>query len=532
MRVLTPSQVTNIDQYIQKLGLPVSHLMEQAGRSVFEVVQRHIREIEGPKNAVFLCGIGNNGGDALVAARLLAEVSMEPPIVVILGEPQKGSTLFKQQWKIISSLEDRIEIILLEEIIDTGEQLPEFVLTNAGIVVDGVFGTGFQGTLPEYVQTIFEQCKWWGLESSNRRCISIDIPSGVNGLTGEVDEYTFQADETVTLLAPKVGMLLYPGREYVGHMTIGSIGFPMAYDTLAKAMNKEPYIDVFWNTKDSLYITPRSPIAHKGINGHVYVVGGSPGIYGAPILSAEGALRSGAGKVTIASGANELEALRSLSRPEMMIRDFESVHTLDANSSIIIGPGGGRSEEQRAHLLHSITHMEDHHLVIDADGLMAIATDLDVLTSRASELSSKGYAIILTPHKGEFSVMTGKSIEEIDTDPIGIVHTFATSYGVYVVLKGQPTLIGTPTGVVSLTTSGNPYMGTGGMGDVLAGVIGSMLNQTDEVHRAIKLAVYAHSVAGDRTLAEVGPGFTPSEVALRMGQVIREIRGYSEPKPL
>ena len=103
MRVLTPSQVTNIDQYIQKLGLPVSHLMEQAGRSVFEVVQRHIREIEGPKNAVFLCGIGNNGGDALVAARLLAEVSMEPPIVVILGEPQKGSTLFKQQWKIISS---------------------------------------------------------------------------------------------------------------------------------------------------------------------------------------------------------------------------------------------------------------------------------------------------------------------------------------------------------------------------------------------------------------------------------------------
>ena len=354
----------------------------------------------------------------------------------------------------------------------------------------------------------------------------------MNGLTGEVDEYTFQADETVTLLAPKVGMLLYPGREYVGHMTIGSIGFPMAYDTLAKAMNKEPYIDVFWNTKDSLYITPRSPIAHKGINGHVYVVGGSPGIYGAPILSAEGALRSGAGKVTIASGANELEALRSLSRPEMMIRDFESVHTLDANSSIIIGPGGGRSEEQRAHLLHSITHMEDHHLVIDADGLMAIATDLDVLTSRASELSSKGYAIILTPHKGEFSVMTGKSIEEIDTDPIGIVHTFATSYGVYVVLKGQPTLIGTPTGVVSLTTSGNPYMGTGGMGDVLAGVIGSMLNQTDEVHTAIKLAVYAHSVAGDRTLAEVGPGFTPSEVALRMGQVIREIRGYSEPKPL
>ena len=159
MRVLTPSQVTNIDQYIQALGLPVSHLMEQAGRSVFEVVQRHIREIKGPKNAVFLCGIGNNGGDALVAARLLAEVSMELPIVVILGEPQKGSTLFKQQWKIISSLEDRIEIILLEEIIDTGEQLPEFVLTNAGIVVDGVFGTGFQGTLPEYVQTIFEQCK-------------------------------------------------------------------------------------------------------------------------------------------------------------------------------------------------------------------------------------------------------------------------------------------------------------------------------------------------------------------------------------
>ena len=532
MRVLTPKQVTNIDQYIQALGLPVSHLMEQAGRSVFEVVQRHIREIEGPKNAVFLCGIGNNGGDALVAARLLAEVSMEPPIVVILGEPQKGSTLFKQQWKIISSLEDRIEIILLEEIIDTGEQLPEFVLTNAGIVVDGVFGTGFQGTLPEYVQTIFEQCKWWGLESSNRRCISIDIPSGVNGLTGEVDEYTFQADETVTLLAPKVGMLLYPGREYVGHMTIGSIGFPMAYDTLAKAMNKEPYIDVFWNTKDSLYITPRSPIAHKGINGHVYVVGGSPGIYGAPILSAEGALRSGAGKVTILSGTNELESLRTMSRPEMMINSIENVVTLDANSSVVIGPGGGRTEMYRNQLLQRFEVTHDSHIVIDADGLIAIASDLELLKKQTSILSKTGHSIVLTPHKGEFSILTGKSIEEIDADPIGIVHTFATSYGVYVVLKGQPTLIGTPTGVVGLTTSGNPYMGTGGMGDVLAGVIGSMLNQTDEVHTAIKLAVYAHSVAGDRTLAEVGPGFTPSEVALRMGQVIREIRGYSEPKPL
>ena len=146
-------------------------------------------------------------------------------------------------------------------------------------------------------------------------------------------------------------MLLYPGREYVGHMTIGTIGFPMAYDTLSKAMKKEPYIDVFWNTKDSLYMTPRSPIANKGINGHVYVVGGSPGIYGAPILSAEGALRSGAGKVTILSGTNEVESLRTMSRPEMMINSIENVVTLDANSSVVIGPGGGRTEMYRNQLL-------------------------------------------------------------------------------------------------------------------------------------------------------------------------------------
>ena len=221
-----------------------------------------------------------------------------------------------------------------------------------------------------------------------------------------------------------------------------------------------------------------------------------------------------------------------MSRPEMMINSIENVVTLDANSSVVIGPGGGRTEMYRNQLLQRFEVTHDSHIVIDADGLIAIASDLELLKKQTSILSKTGHSIVLTPHKGEFSILTGKSIEEIDADPIGIVHTFATSYGVYVVLKGQPTLIGTPTGVVSLTTSGNPYMGTGGMGDVLAGVIGSMLNQTDEAYRAIKLAVYAHSVAGDRTLAEVGPGFTPSEVAVRMGQVIREIRGYSEPKSL
>ena len=532
MRVLIPKQVTKIDQYIQKVGLPVSHLMEQAGRSVFEVLQRHIREIEGPNNAVFLCGIGNNGGDALVAARLFAEIATEPPFVVLLGDPKKGSTLFKQQWKVVSALEDSMEIITLDEIMDTEGQLPEFVLSNAGIVVDGVFGTGFHGELPAHIQDIFEQCKWWGQESPHRRSLSIDIPSGVNGLTGESDAYAFFADETVTLLAPKVGMLMYPGRAHVGQMTIGTIAFPMVYNTLSEAMKKEPFIDIFWNHKESLYMKKRSPVAHKGTNGHVYIVGGSPGIYGAPILSAEGALRSGAGKATIVSGANELEALRSFSRPEMMIRDFESVRTLDTNSSIIIGPGGGRSDEQRAHLLHSITHMEDHHLVIDADGLMAIATDLSVLTNRASELSSKGYAIILTPHKGEFSAMTGKTIEEIDADPIAAVHEFATTHGVYVVLKGQPTYIATPTGTVSLTTSGNPYMGTGGMGDVLAGVIGSMLLQVDDVHHAVKLAVYVHSAAADIVLDKLGPGYTPTEVAEHIGHVLRDIRGYAVPRSI
>ena len=302
MRLLTPKQVNIVDQYIESLGLPVSHLMEQAGRSVFEIVHRYIQEIKGPKGVLFLCGIGNNGGDALVAARFLTEVPEVTPYVVVLGKPKDGSSLFQQQWKVVNTLKDTITIVTDEMMQSNGSLIPSHILRDVSIVVDGVFGTGFHGVLPEQIASIFEQCKEWRSNSETRKCIAIDIPSGVNGLTGNADISSFIADETITLLAPKVGMLFYPGREHVGHMSIGSIGYPFPHHALWKSDHN--WTEIYWNNAESLHVDSRSPIAHKGTNGHVYIVGGSPGIYGAPILSAEGALRSGAGKVTILSGTN------------------------------------------------------------------------------------------------------------------------------------------------------------------------------------------------------------------------------------
>lgn len=530
MRLLTPKQVNIVDQYIESLGLPVSHLMEQAGRSVFEVVHRYVQEIKGPKGVLFLCGIGNNGGDALVAARLLTEVPEVTPYVVVLGHPKEGSLLFQQQWKVVNTLEDIITIVTDEMLQSNGNVIPSHILGNVSIVVDGVFGTGFHGELPKQVGAIFEQCKAWRSNSETRTCIAIDIPSGVNGLTGNADVSSFRADETITLLAPKVGMLLYPGRQYVGQMTVGSIGYPFPHRALGES--DQNWQEIYWNNAESLHIDSRSPVAHKGTNGHVYIVGGSPGIYGAPILSAEGALRSGAGKVTILSGTNELDALRSLSCPEMMIRDCNDVEQLDGNSTVVIGPGGGRSNSDRKHLLQWMQSVTDSHMVLDADGLIAVSNDVSLLKQCSYTLGKKGYVVVVTPHLGEFSALTGKSIEELNKDPIGYASEFAKEHGVYIVLKGQPTIFATPFGKIYLTTTGNPYMGTGGMGDVLAGVIGSLLNQEQNPVHTINVAIYAHSCAGDLALDDLGPGFTPTEVAQRIGRVLRTIDGYKPVLPL
>ena len=525
MRLLTPKQVNIVDQYIESLGLPVSHLMEQAGRSVFEVVHRYIQEIKGPKGVLFLCGIGNNGGDALVAARLLTEVPEVNPYVVVLGNPKEGSLLFQQQWKVVNTLKDTITIVTDEMMQSNGNLIPSHILQDVSIVVDGVFGTGFHGELPEQIAAIFKQCKEWQSNSETRTCIAIDIPSGVNGLTGNADVSSFRADETITLLAPKVGMLFYAGREHVGHMSIGSIGFPFPHHALGESGNS--WQEIYWNNAESLHVVPRSPIAHKGTNGHVYIVGGSPGVYGAPILSAEGALRSGAGKVTIVSRPDELDALRSLSRPEMMIRSSD-VEQLDGNSTVVIGPGGGRSNSDKKHLLQWIQSVTESHMVIDADGLMAVASHLSVLKQCSCAVGKKERVVVLTPHLGEFSALTGKSIGELNKDPIGYASDFAKEHSVYVVLKGQPTILATPFDRVYITTTGNPYMGTGGMGDVLAGVIASLLNQEQNSINAINIAIYAHSSAGDLALEDCGLGFTPTEVAQRIGRVLRTIEGYKQ----
>ena len=530
MRLLTPKQVNIVDQYIESLGLPVSHLMEQAGRSVFEVVHRYIQEIKGPKGVLFLCGIGNNSGDALVAARLLTEVPEVTSYIAVLGNPKDGSLLFQQQWKVVNTLKDTITIVTDQMMQSNGNLIPTHILQNVSIVVDGVFGTGFHGVLPEQIASIFEQCKEWRSNSDTRTCIAIDIPSGVNGLTGNSDVSSFSADETITLLAPKVGMLFYPGREHVGHMSIGSIGYPFPHHALGGSGNS--WQEIYWNNAESLHVVPRSPIAHKGTNGHVYIVGGSPGIYGAPILSAEGALRSGAGKVTIISGTDELDALRSLSRPEMMIRSSSDVEQLDGNSTVVIGPGGGRSNSDKKHLLQWMQFVTESHMVIDADGLMAVASHLSVLKQCSCALGKEERVVVLTPHLGEFSALTGKSIGELNKDPIGYASTFAKEHSVYVVLKGQPTIFATPFGRVYITTTGNPYMGTGGMGDVLAGVVGSMLNQEQNPIHAINVAIYAHSRAGDLALEDCGPGFTPTEVAQRIGHVLQTIDGYKPVLPL
>ena len=334
---------------------------------------------------------------------------------------------------------------------------------------------------------------------------------------------SIEAGTTVTLAAPKLPLVLPPAETRAGDIVIADIGIPSeVIDSL-----DGPQIDLLTRSSAREHLTPRTPDSHKGDYGHVLIVAGSRGKSGAAHLSGVGALRSGAGLVTVATSASCQDVVASMAPEYMTIGLRENADGLDpdgvdplldlARDVIAIGPGLGQAPGTRA-FIRALVDRATMPLVVDADGLNAFSGEPDGLTGR------EGRDIIITPHPGEMARLVGMSTDEVQASRLEIARNFATSHHLYVVLKGHRTLIATPDGKVFINPTGNPGMSTGGTGDVLTGMIAAWLAHLLDAEAACKLAVYLHGMAGDLAEADEGEvSMTAGDLAGRIGDAILEL---------
>jgi len=485
-------------------GIPGRVLMETAGRACADVVCAEWGTANG-KRAVILAGKGNNGGDGYVIARYLQRQGWNV-VVVVLAERKD----------ITGDALDNLALLdySMAMFCPAGGDLLHHagVFRDASIIVDALFGIGLtmevSGVHAEAIGMI---------NSSGRPVLAVDIPSGIDASTGRVLGDAVHADVTVTFGFAKVGHAVYPGREYAGKLKVVDIGIP---DEIAASMETYEFLD-----EESVrpLVKSRGRCGHKGNYGHCLIVAGATGKTGAASLAANSAVRTGSGLVTLAVPASLNPVLEGKTTEAMTLplddagKGFLRVGNSDAilraiqgKDAIAIGPGISREPETLA-LVRRLIKDVSLPMVVDADGLNAIAEDVAVLDKKRAS------ALVLTPHPGEMSRLTGLSISAIEDDRISAAGRFAVRYGVFLVLKGAGTVIATPEGEIAVNGSGNPGMGSGGMGDVLTGIIVSLLGQNYPPGEACRLGVFLHGFAADLVAQEKGEiGISATDVQERL----------------
>lgn len=451
-------------------------LMEIAGRALANLALS-LRSAGG--QVLVCCGPGNNGGDGLVVARVLAGKGHRVAVALV-ADPAR----------LPPDAAHNLAALREAGVTPTGiDQLPE--VQPGDVVVDALFGTGLNrapagalGAAIEHLERLREQ---------GARIVSADLPSGIAGDTGTVHTPHVRADATAVFGVLKPAHGLEP--------SLGACGRLVRVPLPLEAPDERPALALL-EEADVRELLPRaSATAHKGTFGHVLVVAGSFGKTGAAALSAKGALRAGAGKVSVASAREELPAILGFA-PEVMGEALPLdggtlgplaleplLSAVRGKDAVVLGPGlprGGGTHALLAQLLPAITVP----LVLDADGLNALAEDVSILRHAAGP-------VVLTPHPGEMSRLVQRSSAEIQADRLGAALELARQTGATVVLKGARTVVANADGRARIIASGNPGMGTAGTGDVLSGVLGALLAQELQTFDAVCCGVYAHGLAGD-----------------------------------
>ncbi len=466
-------------------GIPSLTLMENAGHQIVVAMAAAFPDFASLRIGI-LSGRGNNGGDGFVIARLLHERGIASQTVVIGGSQDlRGDAAVN-----LTRLRD-LGVSIDEAADEQAWGRVRGSVLAADLIVDAIVGTGLSSPLTGLAAAVVRD-----VNAARRRVVAVDLPSGVIADRPDLPGESIEATLTVTLGAPKVALTQPPAETRAGGLVIADIGIPA--EVIAR-------LDGGWMelvTRDSArrLLPWRRPDSHKGDYGHILVVAGSPGKTGAASLAAMAALRSGAGLVTVATPAPCADVVASLGREYMTLSlqsdaglvtaaSLPPVLAFDADV-VACGPGLGRSAAVTA-FIGGLVGQCRKPVILDADALQGIARNLDVLERR------RGIPTVLTPHPGEMAVLTGRSIADVRSNRIDIARDFATDHGVAVVLKGARTVIAMPNGNVSINTSGNPGMATGGTGDVLTGALAAWMAQVPNLDAACRLAVYLHGAAGD-----------------------------------
>jgi NAD(P)H-hydrate epimerase len=514
MRILNAAQMREADRFtIDDIGIPSLVLMENAGRQVVAAIEAAYETRLDGRVAV-LCGRGNNGGDGFVVARTLVQRGVDASVFVIgpLAEVRGDA-------RINLDILGRLGVSVVE--IGDGQswELHFSEISQCTLIVDAIFGTGLRSALGGIMETVVAD-----VNASSIPIVSIDLPSGLSADTPHVIGDCIDASMTVTLAAPKLPLVLPPGEAYAGDVVIADIGIP--HEVIEGVEGR--HIELL--TPEALrdVVEPRAVDSNKGDFGRVVIVAGSRGKTGAAHLAAMGALRSGAGLVTVATAASVLPIVASMA-PEMMTEPLEDApdgsiaasaidRVLELRHDVIAcGPGLGRGPGV-ADFVRRLLDRATSPLVLDADAITVLADDPGRLVGRDERV------VIITPHPGEMARLIGSTVEEVQAHRIDVAADFAAVHHVYVVLKGHRTIIATPDGHVFVNPTGNAGMATGGTGDVLTGVIAAWLAQLLDAEAACRLAVFLHGAAGD--LAEVREGqaaMVASDVVSELGVALNRL---------
>ena len=506
MKILTAAQMAEVDRLTtEKYKIPSLLLMENAGRSLADELEKACRNLFRKRVLIF-CGKGNNGGDGLVVARYLALRGARPEILVF-AEPDKirGDPLIN--WEIARSLDLPIHVLSSPE----SSRAALSKLNTCDVVVDALFGTGLTKPIgPEFVEAV----EWINQAAASGFVASVDIPSGLFADSPEVPGPAVNAHLTVTFSALKLALVVPPAADRAGKVVVAPIGSP-------PALFENP--DYKMNLIDSALARkaapPRERDSHKGSYGHLYIVAGSRGKSGAALMTGLAALRSGAGLVTVCMPeglqhdvVGKVPELMTESLPETsegtadLAGAAKVLSLLEQADALVVGPGMTTNDSTRK-LIRKLIHDSPVPVVVDADGLNAFA-------SRAEDLrNEKGQPLAITPHPGEMARLMGITIDEVQKDRLKTARDFAESRQCFVILKGFQTVVASPMGHVFINSTGNPGMATGGSGDILSGIVGRFVSGWLRKYRGKNLlslaeylsaAVYFHGLAGDLAAAEKG----------------------------
>jgi len=503
MIIVTAREMQQMDRLtIESFGIPGRILMELAGSGAVRFMLEKFSDLQNCRVGV-VAGRGNNGGDGFVMARYLSQEKI-PVTVYLLSAKTKVQGDAKANLDLLPALD--IEVIEMPDA--TIFRKYKAAMHRQDVWVDAVLGTGLKSEVKGVYRDVIEF-----INRLNKPVFAVDIPSGINSDTGQVCGAAVQATATATFAFAKAGHVISPGAQYRGDLKIVEIGIPRF---IADSVSPRQYLLTEAAIRSA--ILPRNPNAHKGTSGHLLVISGSPGKTGAAAMTAMAAMRSGAGLVTL--GVPEsLNAVLETQVLEAMTYALPETHDgmldsagLDAvlrlmagKKCLALGPGIGTAPETQQ-LIFSLLGKSRIPLVIDADGLNLLSQQPEILKQLRAPA-------VLTPHPGEMARLCGTSVREVQEDRIQCARRFSERYGVHVVLKGAGTVISHPDGRVFINPTGNSGMASGGMGDVLTGLIAGFIAQGYAPEVAAHIGVYLHGAAADALFRQKGPmGFLASEV--------------------